>query len=109
MVRARRPQRGMGKPGFPIPRLEGLALPRAGRGKPGFSISLLERHSVATKVTTPSPALPRWGRESGSSPSGGGWEGGCGAACANVKISPWRGEWGNQVSPHSCSSSLFSR
>jgi len=50
--------------------------------KPGFPTPLLERQYVATKVTAPSPALPRWGRESGSSPQRG--EVGRGAAAPHA-------------------------
>ena len=100
--------------------------PGGGRGKPGFPISLLERQSVATKVTAPSPALPRWGRESGSSPQRG--EAGRGAERGerfspqpsmrlaphpdgmNILLGraqpsqtlPRAGIWGNQVSPYPC-------
>jgi len=53
------PGGGMGKPGFPVPLLEGCSftLPRAGaRGKPRL----------------PPPSLPRWGEEPHSRPGGGG-------------------------------------
>ena len=54
---------------------EGEALPHppagGGMGKPGFPMPLLERQSVATKVTAPTPAHPRGGGESGSSPQRG--------------------------------------
>ena len=45
---------GMGKPGFPIPLLEGQALPRAG--------------AWGNRVAAPLPASPRWGEEPGSLP-----------------------------------------
>jgi len=41
-------------------------------GKPGFPISLLERQSVATKVTAPLPTSPRWGEAPDSLPPAGG-------------------------------------
>ena len=48
----------------------------------------------------PLPSPPPLGEGVRLLPSaGGGWEGGCGAACANVNIRPRRGEWGNRVSP----------
>gem|GEM_PF-3491013 len=80
----------MGKPGFPIPLLEGGALPHppAGGGveKPGFPTSLRMRaEGLRTRRRCPAPdrgrgwepavaSVPehlRWGRKYGSSPAGG--------------------------------------
>ena len=66
-----RPASAMGYKGAPGRALPSQTLPPGGMGQPGFPIPLLKRQSVATKVTAPSPALPRWGRESGSSPQRG--------------------------------------
>ena len=78
---ATQPAGGMGKPGFPMsqPRLGAAGDPASrGMGKPGFPICS-HQAPCAGRTTpacncgraTPSLALPRWGREPGSSPQGG--------------------------------------
>ncbi len=61
----------LGKPGFPRPLRTGcvLTFPRVGLW--GNPVSPDPCSSGNTKVPAPSPALARWGRESGSSPQRG--------------------------------------
>jgi len=86
---------------------EGKALPDppagGGMGKPGFPIPPLERQSVATKVTALSQALPRWGREPGSSPQRG--EAGRGAErCERCSPQP-----SMRLAPHPDGMNILSR
>ncbi len=80
----------VGKPGFPV---WSPQAPFARRTTPACN------HGRAT----PSLALPRWGREPGSSPQGGGW-GNPVSPCPNRwwgRLAPQpAGGWGNPVSPY---------
>ncbi len=85
------PGRGMGKPGFPMsqPRLGAAGVPTGGGAvrqahrrwrnpvSPYVHIRPHARGAQRQHATvgglTPSLTLPRWGREPGSSPQGGGW------------------------------------
>jgi len=113
---------GVGKPGFPISLRESQALPRAGawgdpvspspcvrarpshgrgRGETRFPHLPARAAIRCNEGDGPLPSPPPLGEGVRRlPPAGGGWEGGCGAACANVKISPRRGGWGNRVSPY---------
>jgi len=61
----------LGKPGFPRPLRTGCALTFPRVGLWGNPVSPDPCSSGNTKVPAPSPALARWGRESGSSPQRG--------------------------------------
>ncbi len=66
-----------------------------------------DEHGGISGRAAPSLALPRWGREPGSSPQGGGWGNPvspCPHRCWERLAPPQAGAWGNPVSPcpHRC-------